>query len=110
MPTGHAANVIITGIAVLTGSLMENLYSNVMKEVFLMVRYVLALTIVCICLTFGMGDMSHAGSEMNPALMQKHMEKMRQMKPQKYKAMVEKVEGNIKDCLSCHGESFKGAK
>ena len=75
-----------------------------------MARSVLILTIVCICLIFGMGGISYARSEMNPALMQKHMEKMKQTKPQEYKVMVERAGGNIKDCLSCHEESFKGKR
>ena len=75
-----------------------------------MARSVLILTIVCICPIFGMGGISYARSEMNPALMQKHMEKMKQTKPQEYKVMVERAGGNIKDCLSCHEESFKGKR
>ena len=110
VPTGHVANVTITEIVALTGFLMENLYSDVMKGVFLMARGVLIFIIVCICLIFGMGDISYTASEVNPALMQKHMEKMKHAKPQKYRAMVERAGGNINDCFSCHGELFKGAR
>jgi hypothetical protein len=72
-----------------------------------MVRGISILTIACLCLIFGMGNISHAAFSTNPDLMQEHIEKMKREKPQEYQAKVQRAGGNITDCCSCHTEVCK---
>ena len=73
-----------------------------------MTRLISILTIVCLCLMFGIAGMSYADSAKNiEVIMQEHIEKMKRTKPEKYQAMVERAGGNITDCLSCHEEVGK---
>jgi len=75
-----------------------------------MVRGISIMAIICLCLIFGMENISHAVFSTNPVFMQEHIEKMKREKPQKYQAMVQKAGGNITDCCSCHTEICKEKK
>jgi len=67
-----------------------------------MARGISILTIVCLCLMFGIEDISYADSKINPALMQEHIEKVKLTNPRKYQAMIQRAGGNITHCSSCH--------
>ena len=73
-------------------------------------RFSSILLMICVCLMFGMADISYAEPLICPASMQEHVEEVRREKPKKYKAMVEKTKGNIKSCVSCHDDMGKRKK
>ena len=73
-----------------------------------MARHISILIIICLSLMFGgRGAISYAGSGIDPVIMQKHIEKVKRKNPIKYRNMVQKAGGIIKDCRSCHKEIFK---
>jgi hypothetical protein len=71
-----------------------------------MIRGMVVL-IICLCMTFSMINVLDAGSVTNRPLMQKHIEKVKRTKPEKYEAMVQRAGGNITGCRSCHEEVGK---
>jgi len=73
-------------------------------------RFTSILLMICACLMFGMADISYAESVICPASMQEHVEELKREKPEKYQAMVEKTQGNIKGCVSCHDDIGKRKK
>ncbi len=89
---------------------MANLCFEVLKGAFSVVRHVLILTGVYLCLLIGVEAMSYAQSRTAHALMQEHIEKVKRTKPKKYRAVVERAGGKIKDCCSCHEALCKGKK
>jgi hypothetical protein len=73
-------------------------------------RFTSILIMICVCLMFGMADISYAESLICPASMQEHVEELKLKKPKKYQTMVEKTQGNIKGCVSCHDDIGKKKK
>lgn len=74
-----------------------------------MAKYISILTIASLCLMFIMGVRLYAESTVNPApTMEEHIEKVKLSNPDKYEAMLERAEGTITDCCSCHKESCEG--
>lgn len=67
-----------------------------------MVRVISILIIICIYVIFGMKSISYAESEKYKVSMKDHIEDVKLKHPEKYQAMIEKAEGNITDCKSCH--------
>ena len=75
-----------------------------------MVRFISILAIVCICFTFTMKGISYAVSGNYKVSMKDHVEDVKLKHPEKYKTMIEKTGGNIKNCKSCHDIRIKGKK
>ena len=73
-------------------------------KVSIMAKYISILLIVCLCLLFIMGVGLYAETTTTPAPlnMEEHIEKVKLSNPEEYQAMVERAEGNITDCCSCH--------
>lgn len=71
-----------------------------------MAKDISIITIVCLCLMFVMENITYG---ITPTLaqkdlqeMQRHIDKMKIMSPQKYQEMVKRASGNIKGCTNCH--------
>lgn len=66
------------------------------------------ITIVCLCLIFGLGIKSYAQPMISPAdlkeQMQRHIEEMKIKSPKKYQAMMERAGGVVTKCTDCHKE------
>jgi hypothetical protein len=77
-----------------------------------MLKGISIITIVCLCLMFGMGVISYAGPPINPTNIQEHikvhLEKVKLKNPQKYQEMMQKAGGNPTQCTDCHQEVLKG--
>ncbi len=65
----------------------------------------LFLYLLCVSITIGFVCMSSAEAVSSEAKMQTHIEKVKVKKPAQYKAMYEKANGSITDCVSCHIDS-----
>ena len=71
---------------------------------------ILILTIVCLCLMFGIAGMSYADPTKSYAdsgkntevILKRHINKVQRTNPEQYQAMVERAGGNITGCVSCH--------
>ncbi len=70
-----------------------------------MAKVISILALACLCLMFIMGVGLYAETTTNPAAaMEEHIEKVKLSNPEEYEAMIERAEGNITDCCSCHKE------
>ena len=68
-----------------------------------MAKGISILAIICLCLMFIMGVGLYAETTINRApAMEEHIEKVKLSNPEEYEAMIERAEGNITDCCSCH--------
>jgi hypothetical protein len=73
-------------------------------------RFTLILIMICACVMFHMADKSCAEPPTSPASMQEHVEELKRKKPEKYRIMIEKTQGHIKGCVSCHDDIGKNNK
>jgi cytochrome c553 len=70
------------------------------------------LLLIIVCLACGLSLISAAGQsaygdKKAKDALEKHINIVKTKYPQKYQEMVEKANGPIKDCLSCHADIFE---
>ena len=75
-----------------------------------MVRVISILIIVCICLMFGMKDISYTESGKHEVSMKDHIEDVKLKHPEKYQTIIEMTGENFTDCESCHNVTGKEKK
>jgi len=77
-----------------------------------MVKGVSIITIVCLCLMFGIGIKSYAQPRINTEDVKEHirvhLEKVKIKNPLKYQDMMKRVNGNVTQCTDCHKEVIEG--